>query len=293
METTIGLRFFEGRVRTVVLIICLYIIQEQSLLYLQPQPFNPAWAIAYYILDVSFFFLASYWSVPLTLRRSGPLVKGLIALLCTFTLYIAAQNILDLILRMLQHPAASFAGLSLSCRLSLFRGFYLLIPATAYFVSREGMRKMERSKDLEIEKAELKTAFLRSRIKPHLIFNSLSFVYTLIKTISPQAAKVVRLQTKVLRYAFAERVTPVTLGEELDQMFNYIELNRERLGEQLCLDVSITVDERVKILPFPPLVLIGFVENMFMHGNLSKQNHPGILVISSSGQKPENDHAKS
>ncbi|WP_413670097.1 sensor histidine kinase [Mucilaginibacter sp. Mucisp86] len=213
-----------------------------------------------------------------------------VAIILTFGGYILAQNFVDFFIAWLttQHYEFIF-----SYKKSLYRGVYLLTPAVGYFLTKEGIKKARAAKSIEIQNLQLETAYLRSKIKPHLIFNTLNYIYGLVEEASEEvtnirlrkALKSTKLFSKVLRYALNNETEKVSLAQELEHVYHYIGLNRERLGKQLCFELALDVDSRVDDLQIPPLILITFVENIFMHGDLYNPEQPCRLSINCKGQQ--------
>lgn len=271
--------------RYIVLAVAIVIIQEQAMLYAMTGKLNWAFIALYYAVDIPFFFLVSYYAVPFALKRPI-LLRIVTSVFISFSSYILMQNIVDFLVA-LSHPHASTYTFELKTKASILRGSYLSMLATGYYLSREGIKKMVKTKNLEIEKLELETAYLRSKIKPHLIFNTLNYIYGLVEEASEEVANIrlkkalksTKLFSKVLRYALNNENEKVSLKQELEHVYHYIGLNRERLGKQLCFELNLDIDGQIDTIQIPPLILITFVENVFMHGDLYNKDHPCQLSI--------------
>jgi sensor histidine kinase YesM len=69
-----------------------------------------------------------------------------------------------------------------------------------------------------------------------------------------------------------------TLGHQLDICASYLALMKLRMGGRL--DYAIDVDDTLRMLPYPPLLLITLVENAIKHGIEPKPGHGRVVVRS-------------
>jgi two-component sensor histidine kinase len=114
--------------------------------------------------------------------------------------------------------------------------------------------------------AELKA--LRAQINPHFLFNALNTIASLIHTHPDRAEGTVERLAEMFRYVLngSERRL-VSLKEELAFVDSYLEIERARFGERLC--VSREVAPEALDLPVPCLLLQPIVENAVRHGRSS------------------------
>jgi signal transduction histidine kinase len=125
----------------------------------------------------------------------------------------------------------------------------------------EMLRRLEHQQQLT--EAELK--LLQAQIEPHFLFNTLSNVLQLINA-NPGGAK--RMLVNLTRYLRASlqrtRAGATTLGEELDLVRAYLEIQAERMGTRLAYRIECPAD--LGGLSLPPLLLQPLVENAVRHG---------------------------
>lgn len=111
--------------------------------------------------------------------------------------------------------------------------------------------------------AELKA--LRSQVNPHFLFNSLNSIRALIAEDPARAQEVVTQLSGLLRYALqAGEAATVALEVEFDAVRTYLALEATRLEERLRYDVAL--DEALRTLPVPPMLVQTLVENGIKHG---------------------------
>ncbi len=110
---------------------------------------------------------------------------------------------------------------------------------------------------------------LQARTDPHFLFNSLNTVASLIEEDPKLAERAIERLSGLFRYALeGSRRSEVRLGDELDAVRGYLEVESLRLGERLRHDVR--VDGDLADLLVPPLLLQPVVENAVLHGVASR-----------------------
>lgn len=136
------------------------------------------------------------------------------------------------------------------------------------------------NKELEKKNLEHRMELLRSQIHPHFLFNTLNNLYSLAVDQSKKVPEIIIKISNILRYMLKEyNKKVVSLSEELDIIFTYIELEKLRYGEQLNIEINNEVKEIYQsIIKGPPLVLFTFVENAFKHGPGKSINNSWIKI---------------
>ena len=115
-------------------------------------------------------------------------------------------------------------------------------------------------------RAEAKARFeaLQARIRPHFLFNSMNTIAGLIRTRPRDAERAVEDLSDLFRAALGNDAARSTLGEELELVRRYLDIEKLRLGERLHVDM---VTEALPAeLSLPPLLLQPLVENAIYHG---------------------------
>ena len=162
--------------------------------------------------------------------------------------------------------------------------FGLLV--TAYFSSRARLAKGEarlREEQLHRESAaralaEAELKLLQAQIEPHFLFNTLSNVVQLVDEDPPRARRMLMNLTSYLRGSLRRtRAGATTLGEELDLVRAYLEIQAVRMGERLRF--TLRCPEALRERPLPPLLLQPIVENALRHG-LEPKPGGGEVVVS-------------
>lgn len=124
---------------------------------------------------------------------------------------------------------------------------------------------------------------LQSQINPHFLFNALNTLYGTIDRTSHLARRFVLNLADIFRYFLRTDRTYIRLGEELEIVRAYLEIEKLRLGDRL--ETQITAPEAVLSTLIPVLTIQPLVENAVKHGIAAKPDQGKVSVTVS--QIPE------
>lgn len=158
--------------------------------------------------------------------------------------------------------------------------------AVVYFTLRarvEHMAAILAEKELNEErlsrlKTEAELQALQAKINPHFLFNTLNSIASLIAENPKAAEATVEKLSELFRYSLknAENST-VTLGEELEIVRTYLEIEKVRFGDRLDYDIS--CDDSLRDIKLPALLIQPLVENSIKHG-IAKETKGGRIRVS-------------
>ena len=141
------------------------------------------------------------------------------------------------------------------------------------FLNRLGSaisEQVERFRSSEVQRlvsqAELRA--LQSQINPHFLFNALNTLYGIIPREAAGARRTVLNLSDIFRYFLQSEKTFIPLGEELQIVRAYLEIEALRLGPRLRTEID--VDDAALVLPIPILSIQPLVENAVKHGISAK-----------------------
>ncbi|MBN8789947.1 MAG: histidine kinase [Terrimonas sp.] len=137
--------------------------------------------------------------------------------------------------------------------------------STAYrmIIDKNKTDKLLQQKQEENFKSEL--SFLRSQVSPHFMFNVLNNILALARLKSDQLEPTIFKLSTLMRYMLYETDEErVSLQKEIDYLNSYIDLQKQRVGGKVKLDVHIPQAEAHQEIA--PMLLIPFIENAFKHG---------------------------
>jgi LytS/YehU family sensor histidine kinase len=122
---------------------------------------------------------------------------------------------------------------------------------------------------------------LQAQVEPHFLFNTLAAVRALLRERPAQAedtldALVAYLRAGIPRLRDDAVALDSTLGDQVDLCTHYLDVMRLRSGGRITHAVE--VEEALRALPFPPLLLITLVENAVKHG-VEPRPGPGRIAL--------------
>ncbi|MFN8241758.1 MAG: histidine kinase [Bacteroidales bacterium] len=225
-----------------------------------------------YLLPVRMVFtdLLIYWILPRFLLKRKFLLFTLLAVVHGILFGLAVWYVIYLV-----------SGYPFIETLPFIRPIILnyQIPATAaaIYMFKRWYLIQQYTLNLEKEKIESELNFLKSQIHPHFLFNTLNNLYALTLKKSDSAPDTVLRLSNLLEYTlYSGKKTEVELGEELNQLLGYINLEKLRFGNRLT--TSVNISSNTDGLEIAPLLLLPFVENSFKHGVSNDLKNPYIKL---------------
>lgn len=129
---------------------------------------------------------------------------------------------------------------------------------------------------LRAQLSEARLSALQGQLRPHFLFNTLNAIDVLIVDEPQRAGAILRKLSELLRRTLDESAAEHSLGEELDHLRCYLDIEAERFSDRLR--VQYRVDHDTVGLAVPNLVLQPLVENALRHG-LAPLARGGSLTI--------------
>jgi hypothetical protein len=135
-----------------------------------------------------------------------------------------------------------------------------------------------RRQQMESEALEARLRLLQGQIEPHLLFNTLANVQSLMDYDPPRAKRMLETFSGYLRAGLSQlRQTDSTLGAELEMARSYLSLLQIRMEERLRFRIEASDEARAALMP--TLMLQPLVENAIHHG-LEPKLDGGSVVVS-------------
>jgi two-component system LytT family sensor kinase len=143
--------------------------------------------------------------------------------------------------------------------------FFILLWSIAYRILIDRVREEKKSALKQTENLKTELSFLRSQVSPHFMFNVLNNMVSLARKKSDQLEPSLIKLSSLLRYMLYETdEEKVSLQKEAEYLNSYIDLQQQRFGANVKLNVTMSgIEESYEI---HPMLLIPFVENAFKHG---------------------------
>ncbi len=117
---------------------------------------------------------------------------------------------------------------------------------------------------------------LQARIRPHFLFNSMNTIASLIRSRPAEAERTVEDLADLFRAALGAGDAHGTLGEELDLVERYLQIEHLRLGDRLRIALDVAALPRE--FPMPRLLLQPLIENAVYHG-IQPRADGGVLGV--------------
>ena len=147
--------------------------------------------------------------------------------------------------------------------------------------------------------AEARLQALQARIRPHILFNSINAVLSLIRSQPKRAESALDDMAVLFRVLMAENRDLVPISQEIALCHQYLNIESLRLENRL--KITWQIDDMPPDALIPPLILQPLLENAVYHG-IEPMPEGGEIVVAittkhkelhinvSNPYAPENDH---
>jgi len=245
--------------------------------------------ILYYTLNIITFYVHAHVVLAIGFKNPKQTVWKLpLAVIFEIVLYVMIAVLLDYIII---HYTAYNGSRKIELNLQyfsapLYRCVYFMCFSTGYYFLMHYIKERKKTEELEkqrlynlIQISRSENAFLKAQIQPHLLFNTLDFIYQNARESSPVAAEAIHSLSEMMRYSVDSNKDRefILLGEEINQVENLINLHQLRNDHNIRL--RFWYDDEIRKLQIIPMVLITLVENIFKHGELTTESHPAEVSL--------------
>lgn len=118
---------------------------------------------------------------------------------------------------------------------------------------------------------------LKSQLNPHMLFNSLNTLYSLIRESPEKAQNYLQELSRVMRYTLHDNLShTVSLNEEMSFVRSYIYLLQMRYEDNLNFDIDLP--QELMRRQVPPMAVQMLVENAVKHNEISNRNPLTIRI---------------
>ena len=138
---------------------------------------------------------------------------------------------------------------------------------------------------LAVQSRDAKLEALKLQLNPHFLFNSLNSVRALVTEDPSRAQQMITRLARLLRSTLRNsRETTVPLGDELDLVRTYLDLESVRLEDRLTY--AINAEHAPHACAVPPMLVQTLVENAVKHGVARRPEggHIRVAARRSEGQ---------
>lgn len=223
---------------------------------------NPLWHIHFVlncILLTSFFYLNSNVLIPKLAYRKKYWQYGAVFLLYLVIMIFTRFAFVYLFIAPVEFdikPTIFF---------SFFTLLFMLACSTTWRIIKDKVEADQLASDRENENLKTELSLLRSQVSPHFMFNVLNNMVALARKKSDQLEPSLIKLSSLMRYMLYEAdEDKVALDKEVDYLQSYIDLQQQRFGAKVQVNVNLQLPENG--YEIEPMLLIPFVENAFKHG---------------------------
>lgn len=155
----------------------------------------------------------------------------------------------------------------------------LIVTGTCYisYLIRERQEVLLQNNELLTENIQNQYQALKNQLNPHMLFNSLNTLQSLVRENPKKAHDYIRELSRVLRYTLQENEKhTVAFGDEMNFVGAYIFLMKMRYESNLHFVVE--TDANLMDYRLPPLSIQTLVENAVKHNEISSRNPLTIAI---------------
>lgn len=137
--------------------------------------------------------------------------------------------------------------------------------------------RQQENQMIELDLIKTQLGLLEAQINPHFIHNTLnSMNYLALSSGNHGLSEVIESFNKLLRMSMAIDVSFITVGQELENIKDYVRIQKVRFDD--VFDLKFDVDDDTMIAKIPKLILQPIVENSIIHGILAKEENGTITI---------------
>jgi len=160
---------------------------------------------------------------------------------------------------------------------SLVSCFLVLCFSTLYQLVENRQELDLRHRTLEARHSQAQLDYLKARINPHFLFNTLHNIYAAAMLQHPRTADMVLRLSDLLRYVtYDAQAMQLPLQKEVEHMQAYLDLFQMKTA--LPLPIRLMIDGNIADRLIEPMLLLPIVENALKHGDL-ESNEQAYLTI--------------
>lgn len=143
---------------------------------------------------------------------------------------------------------------------------------------------MQETVDRQEQLRRMEIGALQEQINPHFLYNTLDSIVRVMETgRTPEAIEMVQALAKLFRLSINNGDYFLTVEQEMDYARNYLTIQQVRYKKRFKYELY--MDESIKDLPCPKIILQPLIENSLKHG---MSNMPGCTLIVRARQEGYN-----
>ncbi|MDR1980615.1 MAG: histidine kinase [Tannerellaceae bacterium] len=175
--------------------------------------------------------------------------------------------------------------------ISLSIGLFICCMVFFYTTWRQAIGREQKLRE---ENLKYQYRTLKAQVNPHFLFNSLNTLSEIVYEDAKKADHYIQKLSGIYRYILDnEDVDLIPLTKELAFITTYFELQKERAGNKIGLQIQVSDSEKFSIVPVSLQIL---VENALKHNSISEKiplkidiyKEDTLIVVSNNIQRKNN-----
>lgn len=147
--------------------------------------------------------------------------------------------------------------------------FMLITFSMTLYLLQQWYQKERLARELQKQKLETELNLLKSQVNPHFLFNALNSIFVMMdRDVKKSRNMIVQLSDVLSHQIYETQKGEVLLQTEVDNLKNYIEIERTRHGE--LADIQVSIQDNLNGHQIAPMLLLPIVENAFKHSKSNK-----------------------
>lgn len=151
------------------------------------------------------------------------------------------------------------------------------VVACVVVLYKNWLKKQQEYLHAEKEKVTAELQLLKAQVHPHFLFNTLNNIYSFSLAKSAKTPQLILKLSSLLSYMLYDcKPEQVLLEKELEVMKDYVDLEKERYGNNI--EISWNIVGNIKDKYIAPLLILPFLENAFKHGTAEQLEKPWLSM---------------
>lgn len=136
---------------------------------------------------------------------------------------------------------------------------------------------------ITLKEKESELLALQAQINPHFLYNTLDSLYwQATEEENEEIAESILALSQLFRLVLNQGKEDVAISQEMELVSRYLQIQKMRFSKRL--NYTISVDEEIKKVRIPKLIIQPFVENAIVHG-FENVSTPCMLTVTAKAQK--------
>lgn len=220
------------------------------------------------LINILLFYINLFFLFPKYTLKSFDIVQFAIWVFTLTIIFSVVENVFDYYYAVKHFSNENGVFQSEALIVTSFINLFFVILSVLYAIIKAWIKNELIKRKLSEENLKLELNYLKSKINPHFLFNSLNNLYSIaIKNDDNETAAGLSKLSTLMRFMLDKSdKNTVKLAEEIEYLKSYIELQKLRFLDEDDLVITFKTKGDINDFSIPPFLLINFVENAFKHG---------------------------